>query len=235
MKIMDYSLLIGVHGRDPLQVPGYIPPNKDDQEDDEDNSESEDDDDDADAMSDAYNFHSTEDNENENKVDEMEVVHEENEEHDDSDDSDDNDDNTSNETLPKKYQSLRGKTLKTSKSHLDDKEMEVQDIDEDGQTKKNDTDEKGTDSDEVEQPPQIPLSIFQRDDGGFWGMNADGTPNNEIYYVGIIDILQQYNTIKYGENLYKSWFTSSGSSKISALPPKRYAQRFIEFITGSIK
>ena len=73
----------------------------------------------------------------------------------------------------------------------------------------------------VEQPPQIPLSIFQRDDGGFWGMNADGTPNNEIYYVGIIYILQQYNTIKYGENLYKSWFTSSGSSKISALPPKR--------------
>ena len=86
-----------------------------------------------------------------------------------------------------------------------------------------------------EKDVKIPLSVFQRDDGGFWGMNADGTPNNEIYYVGIIDILQQYNMIKFTENKWKSWFGSAGATKISALPPKKYARRFIEFITGSIK
>ena len=87
----------------------------------------------------------------------------------------------------------------------------------------------------MEAQKKVPLSVFQRDDGGFWGMNDDGTPNNEIYYVGIIDILQQYNMIKFTENKWKSWFSSAGSKKISALPPKQYARRFIEFITGSIK
>ncbi len=37
------------------------------------------------------------------------------------------------------------------------------------------------------------------------------------------------------ENKWKSWFGSAGATKISALPPKKYARRFIEFITGSIK
>ncbi len=82
---------------------------------------------------------------------------------------------------------------------------------------------------------RVPLSIFQRDDGGFWGQNPDGTPNNEIYYLGIIDILQQYNVRKWGENKFKSWFTSQGAKKISALPPRQYAKRFIEFISASIR
>ena len=129
MKIMDYSLLIGVHGRDPLQVPGYIP----------------------------------HDNYDETKI---------------------------------------GK-----KQHIRDKKK-----------------------------VKIPVSLFKRDDGGFCGMNADGTPNNEIYYMGIIDILQQYNLLKFAENKYKSYISSRDcSTKISALPPQKYAKRFIEFITGSIK
>ena len=66
-------------------------------------------------------------------------------------------------------------------------------------------------------------------------MNPDGTPNNEIYYIGIIDILQQYNMVKFSENKFKSWFTRAGSAKISALPPKKYARRFVEFIVSSIK
>ena len=67
MKIMDYSLLVGVHGRDPLQVPGYVPPkdrgsedDEDDEdvdEDDEDDEFMEDEDNDADALADAYNYH----------------------------------------------------------------------------------------------------------------------------------------------------------------------------------
>jgi len=125
MKIMDYSLLIGVHGRDPLQVPGYIPRDNDE----------------------------------------------------------------------------------TGKKHHIRDEKEV----------------------------KIAASLFKRDDGGFWGMNVDGTQNNEIYYVGIIDILQQYNLLKFTENKYKSYFSRDCSTKISALPPQKYAKRFIEFIIGSIK
>ena len=132
MKIMDYSLLIGVHGRDPLQVPGYIP-------------------------------HDTNNYDNdETKVD--------------------------------------------KKHHIRD-EKEV----------------------------KIPLSLFKRDDGGFCGMNDDGTLNNEIYYIGIIDILQQYNLLKFTENKYKSYFSRDCPTKISALPPQKYAKRFIEFIISSIK
>ena len=79
------------------------------------------------------------------------------------------------------------------------------------------------------------MSLFKRDDGGFYGMNDDGTPNNEIYYIGIIDILQQYDLLKFTENKYKSYFSNDCSKKISALPPKKYAKRFIEFIISSIK
>jgi hypothetical protein len=82
---------------------------------------------------------------------------------------------------------------------------------------------------------KIQVSLFKRDDGGFWGMNDDGTLNNEIYYVGIIDILQQYNLMKFTENKYKSYFSKDCSTEISALPPQKYAKRFIEFIIGSIK
>ncbi len=132
MKIMDYSLLIGVHGKDPQQVHGYIP-------------------------------HGT------NNCD-------------------------------------KGETKVSKKHHMGD-EKEV----------------------------KIPLALFTRDDGGFGGMNDDGTPNNEIYYIGIIDILQQYNLLKFTENKYKSYFTRDCSTKISALPPQKYAKRFIDFIIGSIK
>ena len=130
MKIMDYSLLIGVHGRDPLQVPGYIP----------------------------------------------------------------HDTNNNDETKVGKKHNIRDK-----------KEV------------------------------KIPVSLFKRDDGGFCGMNNDGTLNNEIYYIGIIDILQQYNLLKFTENKYKSYFSKDCSTKISALSPKKYAKRFIEFIISSIK
>ena len=132
MKIMDYSLLIGVHGRNPLQVPGYIP----------------------------YDS---------NNCDTYET--------------------------------------KVGKKHNIKDEKEV----------------------------KIPLSLFKRDDGGFCGMNEDGTLNNEIYYMGIIDILQQYNLLKFTENKYKSYFSKDCSSKISALPPQKYAKRFMEFIISSIK
>ena len=80
---------------------------------------------------------------------------------------------------------------------------------------------------------RVPLSIFQRDDGGFWGQNPDGTPNNEIYYLGIIDILQQYNTSKYAETMIKS--VSSDRATISCVPPGEYADRFVNFLSQFIE
>ena len=82
---------------------------------------------------------------------------------------------------------------------------------------------------------KIPVSLFKHDDGGFGGMNDDGTLNNEIYYIGIIDILQQYDLLKFTENKYKSYCSKDYSTEISALPPQKYAKRFIEFIISSIK
>ena len=73
-KIMDYSLLVGVHGRDPVLVPGYIPPQLSEDDDGSGGSEeeSEDDDDDADAAAAAYNYHSEEEEEEEGEEGEEE-------------------------------------------------------------------------------------------------------------------------------------------------------------------
>ena len=89
-------------------------------------------------------------------------------------------------------------------------------------------------SDNYEKDKTMP-PLFKRDDGGFYGMDYNGTLNNEIYYIGIIDILQQYNFMKFAENKYKSYVGKDCSTKISALPPKKYAKRFIEFIIDSIR
>ena len=74
------------------------------------------------------------------------------------------------------------------------------------------------------------LPIFNREHGGYCGKTPSGENNNEIYYFGIIDILQQYNMKKMAENFYKGNFTSQGAKKISSLPPQEYAERFVKFI-----
>ena len=76
--------------------------------------------------------------------------------------------------------------------------------------------------------------MFQQEEGGFYGLDKDGQPNGEVYYMGIIDILQQYNARKWGETIFKSTFTKEGAEgKISSVPPVKYAQRFVEFIRDS--
>jgi hypothetical protein len=51
---------------------------------------------------------------------------------------------------------------------------------------------------------------------------------NEIYYVGVIDILQQYNVQKRVETMFKG-FTNDVRT-ISAIDPPSYARRFVRFI-----
>jgi len=59
-------------------------------------------------------------------------------------------------------------------------------------------------------------------------MSADG---RDIYYIGIIDILTQFNSRKKMEYVFKSVAYGKG---ISAVPPKQYAERFQKFITSLI-
>ena len=60
-----------------------------------------------------------------------------------------------------------------------------------------------------------------------------------IYYLGLIDYLQDYHFDKKVENFLKEKLMLGGSSKkqrgeISAVPPYRYAPRFMQFITSRV-
>ena len=49
-----------------------------------------------------------------------------------------------------------------------------------------------------------------------------------IYYLGIIDILTPYNWVKRGEHFWKG--LSQDKDRISAIPPRPYGDRFLNFM-----
>ena len=64
--------------------------------------------------------------------------------------------------------------------------------------------------------------------------DPDGKPDGqEVYFTGIIDILQQYNFKKISENALLSTFRDG--TKISAVNPTLYASRFVKFIKQFIE
>jgi len=71
--------------------------------------------------------------------------------------------------------------------------------------------------------------ISNRDDCGVdsWVVDMNSLLSKEIYYIGIIDILQRYNTRKYVEHTYKATYLDE--NEISCVDPNFYAQRFINF------
>lgn len=88
---------------------------------------------------------------------------------------------------------------------------------------------------------------FYSDNGGFMASHADGTPGEEIYYLGVIDCLThvgvwsalktgqkltcaQYGLVKKAEHIWKGM--SHNKHLISPIPPQAYGDRFIKFITG---
>ncbi|KAL1650088.1 Phosphatidylinositol-4-phosphate 5-kinase [Didymella pomorum] len=75
--------------------------------------------------------------------------------------------------------------------------------------------------------------FFYSDDGGFQATHEDDRPGEEIYYLGIIDCLTHYSLIKRMEHFFKG--LANTESQISAIPPERYGDRFIKFITGVTK
>jgi 1-phosphatidylinositol-4-phosphate 5-kinase len=103
--------------------------------------------------------------------------------------------------------------------------------------------------DELEDPNRN--FYFYSDDGGFRATHEDDAPGEEIYYLGIIDCLThvsfqpmpltfrkiltvvQYSFIKRMEHFIKG--IANTESQISAIPPERYGDRFIKFISGVTK
>ncbi|KAF2031883.1 SAICAR synthase-like protein [Setomelanomma holmii] len=74
---------------------------------------------------------------------------------------------------------------------------------------------------------------FYCDDGGFRATHEDDCPGEEIYYLGIIDCLTHYSLIKRMEHFIKG--LANTESQISAIPPERYGDRFVKFISSVTK
>lgn len=71
-------------------------------------------------------------------------------------------------------------------------------------------------------------SMFTQDQGGFQSTDDRDAPMSEIYYIGIIDILQNYNFKKKVEHSFKS--ITQNKEGLSAVGAGQYAKRFYNFI-----
>ena len=74
---------------------------------------------------------------------------------------------------------------------------------------------------------------FYKDDGGLRATNSDDSPSSVIYYLGVIDCLTRYTTIKKLEHWWKGF--KDDKMKISPIPPQGYGERFLKFISGITK
>jgi 1-phosphatidylinositol-4-phosphate 5-kinase len=83
-------------------------------------------------------------------------------------------------------------------------------------------------------------TAFRQPDGGMIGHvpNAQAADDNKdnkkqqraLYYMGIIDILQEYNMKKKGEHFFKSF--RFNADDISAVNSRKYGNRFIDFLSS---
>lgn len=70
------------------------------------------------------------------------------------------------------------------------------------------------------------VTCLRRCDGGILSLpikNADHTSREEVYYLGVIDVLQEYNSTKKLENFAKGFYNDR--TQISVIPPHEYAER----------
>lgn len=74
---------------------------------------------------------------------------------------------------------------------------------------------------------------FYKDDGGLRATNSDNSPSSVIYYLGVIDCLTRYNTLKKLEHWWKGF--KDDKLKISPIPPQGYGERFLKFISSITK
>ena len=80
-------------------------------------------------------------------------------------------------------------------------------------------------------------AITSRSDGGIDGYGIkleDGTlAKKEIYFCGVIDILQYYNARKVGETVLRK-ATGNAGEDISCVDPETYGKRFVKFISNLV-
>ncbi|OUM70266.1 hypothetical protein PIROE2DRAFT_25069, partial [Piromyces sp. E2] len=79
-----------------------------------------------------------------------------------------------------------------------------------------------------ELPKERKNCIFYQDDGGYQSTDNNNNPLNDLYFLGIIDIFTNYNYKKKIEHFFKS--LNNDKTVISAIHPKKYAKRFVDFI-----
>ncbi|KAG0680255.1 Phosphatidylinositol-4-phosphate 5-kinase [Pichia californica] len=75
-------------------------------------------------------------------------------------------------------------------------------------------------------------TIFDTD-GGIRAIDTNGEVMDMVYYIGIIDCLTNYNTLKKLETFFRS--LRHKRETISAIPPHEYGNRFLDFIFNHIK
>jgi 1-phosphatidylinositol-4-phosphate 5-kinase len=71
------------------------------------------------------------------------------------------------------------------------------------------------------------ISCFNSDEGGI-----ASNSKSEIYYIGIIDILQEYCLRKIAEHAYLC--VRHNGNEVSAVPPDQYGERFLSFLSRHI-
>lgn len=84
----------------------------------------------------------------------------------------------------------------------------------------------------IEESVTVKRGVEEACVNGLVGCDANNEPNHEIYYCGIIDILIKYDSKKRAESVFKS--IQHGRSKVSAVSPKYYAKRFRKFMAANV-
>ncbi|KAL4079671.1 hypothetical protein J3A83DRAFT_4086371 [Scleroderma citrinum] len=75
--------------------------------------------------------------------------------------------------------------------------------------------------------------IFYQDEGGLQATDETNEPMDTLYYLGIIDILTPYKSLKKLEHFWKG--LSADRHKISPVPPTEYADRFFNFMKAIMR
>lgn len=75
-------------------------------------------------------------------------------------------------------------------------------------------------------PETSTIDVFQRDADG--GMHAAVVEGPGTYYMGIIDVLQEWNWEKKLERFFKIYFKWMDPDGLSAAPPQKYVDRFMK-------
>ena len=81
------------------------------------------------------------------------------------------------------------------------------------------------------------INRWQRDHGGTFGEVGERQETNPLYYLGIIDILQEYDLKKKMENLYKGTYqglVGGDTNAISAVESSQYGKRFLSYMGRNI-